>query len=140
MKELEKMLHEFENLIGSEDERDIRRKEEIAKWLEANNSGETQQKLSEMAHRQMDVVEKNLKEIEQEVMRDQMGNTIYKLIPWSYIAREYFHKTPGWLLQRVNGSAVRGKVYTLNEEQRRILSLALEDICNKIDSYRQTLI
>ena len=95
--------------------------------------------VSSMAHRQMDAVEISMKEIEQEVMRSQIDDVTYKLIPWSYIAREYFHKTPGWLQQRINGQPVRGKVYTLSTEQKATLSLALNDICNKIGSYRQAL-
>ena len=133
------MIQEFESLIGSTNEKDIQRKEEIARWIEEHKTSEVENMVSSMAHRQMDAVEISMKEIEQEVMRSQIDDVTYKLIPWSYIAREYFHKTPGWLQQRINGQPVRGKVYTLSTEQKATLSLALNDICNKIGSYRQAL-
>ena len=133
------MIQEFESLIGSTNEKDIQRKEEIARWIEEHKTSEVENMVSSMAHWQMDAVEISMKEIEQEVMRSQIDDVTYKLIPWSYIAREYFHKTPGWLQQRINGQPVRGKVYTLSTEQKATLSLALNDICNKIGSYRQAL-
>lgn len=139
MTETEIMIQEFESLIGSTNEKDIQRKEEIARWIEEHKTSEVENMVSSMAHRQMDAVEISMKEIEQEVMRSQIDDVTYKLIPWSYIAREYFHKTPGWLQQRINGQPVRGKVYTLSTEQKATLSLALNDICNKIGSYRQAL-
>ena len=74
--------------------------------------------------------------IKKEVLRAQMDDKAYKLIPWSYIAKEYFGKSVAWLTQRINGYPVRGKVYTLNEEQKATLNRALSEIGSYIGSYR----
>ena len=130
------LVEEFESLIGSDRPEDMARKEEIARQLKAMDSPEVRRLVSEMAHRQMDVVENNLNEIAQEVLRSQMDDTAYKLIPWSYIAKEYFGKSVSWLTQRINGYPVRGKVYTLNTEQKETLNRALKEIGTFIGSYR----
>lgn len=57
-----------------------------------------------------------------------------EIIPMSYIARKYFGKSAAWLLQRVNGYPVRGKVYTLKPEEVSTLNQALHDIGNTLGS------
>ena len=52
----------------------------------------------------------------------------------SYIAKHYFGKSSAWLSQRINGTLVRGKAYTLNDEQKRIFNNALQDISSRIGS------
>ena len=58
---------------------------------------------------------------------EQLGE-MKQALPLSYIARNYFKKSPSWLSQRINGTPVRGRVYTLNEEQKEIFHRALRDI------------
>ena len=117
-------------------ERAGERIDEIVKELEATDSPEQRQRVSEMLHRQQAATEENLMGIGRELMRGQIDDELYRLIPWSYIARTYFHKEPSWLHQRINGSPVRGRVYTLNEEQKQTLNRALADVGQKIGSYR----
>lgn len=130
------MIKEAERLMREQPEDASERIDEIVKELEATDSPEQRQMVSDMLHRQLDITEKNLMEIGHELMREQIDDELYKLIPWSYIARTYFHKEPSWLHQRINGSPVRGKVYTLNEEQKQTLNRALADVGQKIGSYR----
>ena len=130
------MIKEAERLMREQPEDASERIDEIVKELEATDSPEQRQMVSDMLHRQLAVTEKNLMEIGHELMREQIDDELYKLIPWSYIARTYFHKEPSWLHQRINGSPVRGKVYTLNEEQKQTLNRALADVGQKIGSYR----
>lgn len=130
------MIKEAERLMREQPEDASERIDEIVKELEATDSPEQRQMVSDMLHRQLAVTEKNLMEIGHELMREQIDDELYKLIPWSYIARTYFHKEPSWLHQRINGSPVRGKVYTLNEEQKQTLNRALADVGRKIGSYR----
>ena len=132
----EELIKEAERLIREQPEGASERIDEIVKELEATDSPEQQQMVSDMLHRQLAVTENNLMEIGRELMREQIDDELYRLIPWSYIARTYFHKEPSWLHQRINGSPVRGKVYTLNEEQKQTLNRALADIGRKIGSYR----
>ena len=88
-----------------------------------------------------------MKEIEQ-LMRDwliEIGDDIadikrqiseedYKLLPISYIAKNYFGKSSSWLYQRINGTNVRGRTYTLNVEQKKVFNSALKEIGEKIAS------
>ena len=57
-----------------------------------------------------------------------------EIVPISYIARNYFGKSTAWLQQRIYGYKVRGRVYTLSEQDRLIFNNAIQDICNKLGS------
>ncbi|RHJ48187.1 DUF5053 domain-containing protein [Bacteroides sp. AM10-21B] len=57
-----------------------------------------------------------------------------EIVPISYIARNYFGKSTAWLQQRIYGYKVRGRVYTLSEQDRLIFNNAIHDICNKLGS------
>lgn len=58
----------------------------------------------------------------------------YEILPISYIAKNYFNKSTAWLYQRINGTKVRGRVYTLNEKEKSIFNDALQDIAKQIGS------
>ena len=131
-------MSEYESLIGSDKPGDERRKEEIIKLLESTDSPEQRKMVDEMARRSMEQVGEELKEIEREVLRGKMDEKVYKLTPWGYIAKEYFGKSAAWLSQRINGTPVRGQVYTLNAEQKETLNRALSEVGALIGSYRFT--
>ncbi|MDR0939929.1 MAG: DUF5053 domain-containing protein [Mediterranea sp.] len=85
----------------------------------------------------MDRVEVGIAEVRSEIDRLRVKKQLedaYPLIPIGYIAENYFHKSRSWLSQRVNGSKVRGKVYTLNESEKAIFNDALRDIAHRIGS------
>ena len=107
-------MEEFKSLAGLSDTASESRKEELAGWLVEHKQGHEE-------------------EIDAFL---QINDKAYKLIPWSYIAKEYFGKSVSWLTQRINGYSVRGKVYTLNEEQKATLNRALSEIGKFIGSYR----
>ena len=46
-------------------------------------------------------------------LRSRIIDEDYRLLPMSYIAKNYFGKSSAWLSQRINGTLVRGKTYTL---------------------------
>ena len=81
-------------------------------------------------------VEQKLGEIEISVdnLRAQIARETYRLLPLSYIAEHYFGKSVAWLSQRLNGTLVRGRSYTLNEEQKKIFNDATQDISLRIGS------
>ena len=68
------MQKEFESLIGSNEEKDIRRKEDIAHWFEEHDSCEVRVAVKEMAYRQMSVAENSLCEIAQEMLKDKIDD------------------------------------------------------------------
>ncbi len=66
---------------------------------------------------------------------EQLGD-LKQALPLSYIAEHYFKKSASWLSQRINGTPVRGRVYTLNREQKDIFNRALREIGEMIRTYR----
>lgn len=57
-----------------------------------------------------------------------------EIIPIAYIAKKYFGKSTSWLSQRINGSKVSGRVYTLNKKDMETFNFALRDISEKLGS------
>lgn len=81
-----------------------------------------------------DELEKEIKELDDKLtIRVQLKKSI-ELLPMSYIAKQYFGKSASWLYQRINGNKVRGKVYTLSENEISIFNKALNDIARQISS------
>lgn len=61
---------------------------------------------------------------------------ITDIISVSYIAKEYFNKTPQWFYQRLNENTINGKPAQFTEEEINTLNAALKDISKKIGSIR----
>ena len=80
---------------------------------------------------------RNLQRIDGEILsiKAQLGE-YYEVLPLSYIAKTFFGKSPAWLYQRINGIPVRGRVYSLNEEQKRIFNTAMEQLAKFYGSFR----
>lgn len=131
MKEIMKAFEELKSL-GSQNET---RKEELIKFIESHKEGH-EEEIEKMMDQWLSEMEADNEDIKQQVLRAQMDELTYKLIPWSYIAKEYFGKSLSWLTQRVNGYNVRGHIYTLNEEQKQTLNRALKEVGTRIGSYR----
>lgn len=132
---LNTVLEELKQLTGLDDDVSEARKKELTEWLEANKAGNEQQ-IDKFMDEWLNEMETDVEDIKQQALRQQLTDEAYKLIPWSYIARQYFGKSLSWLTQRVNGYTVRGRVYTLNEEQKQTLNRALTEIGATIGSYR----
>lgn len=81
-----------------------------------------------------DELKKEIKELDDKLtIRVQLKKSI-ELLPMSYIAKQYFGKSASWLYQRINGNKVRGKVYTLSENEISIFNKALNDIARQISA------
>lgn len=127
----EELLKEYASLSGNEDAASEARKKEILEWLKTHESDDVRATAKEFVNEQFDKMEQEVT-----VLRSKISDDDYKLLPMSYIARTYFGKSAAWLSQRINGTLVRGKVYTLNAEQKRIFNDALRDISSRIGSLR----
>ena len=55
-------------------------------------------------------------------------------ISFSYIAKKYFGKSRGWLMQKVNGNMVNGKRATFTEDERKQFRAALQDISEQLSN------
>lgn len=123
------LLKEYASLAGKEDEKSETRKTEILNYikLHADDSDREESKA---------FINQKMEQLQSEVLtlRDQLAEDDYKLLPLRYIAQKYFGKSAAWLSQRLNGSEVRGHVYTLNAEQKSIFNRAVQEIGQRISS------
>ena len=71
--------------------------------------------------------------VEALTVKEKLGEAA-RLLPLSYIAREYFGKTRSWLSHKMNGNVINGKPCTFSEEELATLRFALQDISRKIGS------
>lgn len=128
-------MEELKALAGATDQKSLDRRNELTEWLLTNKNGH-EAMIDEFMESWLSEMEADVTDIKQEALRQTIDQDCYKLIPWSYIAKTYFGKSAAWLSQRINGTQVRGQIYTLNAEQKEILNRALSEIGQKIGSFR----
>ena len=116
--------------MSKEDVQSEARRMVIALWIRENKTEEVEKAFRAFMNEGLTEIE-----IEIEDIRRQFDDEDYKLLPLAYIAKHYFGKSHAWLSQRINGTKVRGQVYTLNNEQKEIFNKALQDISKKIGSF-----
>ena len=133
MEKTKQLLEELKALMKKDDEESAARRDEISAWLKNHRSPEVEEAYKEF-------MEEGLAEIASEVydIRRQIDDEDYRLLPISYIAKKYFGKSHAWLSQRINGTKVRGKSYTLNTEQKEVFNKAMQDLSNFYGSFRLT--
>lgn len=76
-------------------------------------------------------LDKAIAEGNEMIARAKLGN-VPEAISFSYIARKYFGKSRGWLMQKVNGNMVNGKQAAFTEEERKQFRAALQDISRQL--------
>lgn len=134
--EIKAKLDEYKSLMGNSDAASEKRKNELIEWLQVNQSADLKGIGGQWSEDVLAEIKGEISGIKEKAVRCQMDKKTFKLIPWSFIAEEYFGKSAAWLSQRINGTPVRGKVYTLNDEQKATLNRALAEIGKFIGSYR----
>ena len=112
--EFEKLLDEFGN-TGNLTDKERKQMQEIftKHW--------------EMTKTKVDAV------LKRHSVKEQLQNNS-EIIPFAYIAREYFKKSRTWLYQRVNGSVVNGKPCQFKDDEVTIFNNALRDVGQRIGS------
>ena len=123
------LLKEYASLAGKEDEKSEARKIEILNYIKLNADDSDREEAK-------DFISQKMEQLQSEVLtlREQLAEEDYKLLPLRYIAQEYFGKSAAWLSQRLNGSEVRGHIYTLNSEQKDIFNRAVKEIGQRISA------
>lgn len=107
------LLKEYASLAGREDAKSEARKAEILSYIKTHANDADREEAKAFIGQKMEQIKDNV-----EVLRKQIETEDYKLLPLRYIAEVYFGKSAAWLSQRLNGSEVRGHVYTLSTEQK----------------------
>ena len=130
MEKVDKLLAELKELMGKEDEKSEVRRMEIAQWVKERRCPEVEAAWNKFMDEGLAAIETSVG-----IIRKQIENG-YEIIPMSYVARHYFGKSQSWLAQRINGYEVRGKVYTLNEEQKATFNAAMQDLARQFGSIR----
>lgn len=78
-----------------------------------------------------DALRQALKDADGMIARHMLGN-VPEVISFSYIAKKYFGKSRGWLMQKVNGNIVNGKQASFTEDERNQFRAALQDISKQL--------
>lgn len=123
------LLKEYASLAGKEDEKSETRKTEILNYIKLHTDDSDREEAKAFINQKMEQLQSEVL-----TLRDQLAEDDYKLLPLRYIAQKYFGKSAAWLSQRLNGSEVRGHVYTLNAEQKSIFNRAVQEIGQRISS------
>lgn len=76
---------------------------------------------------------KAMDEVDKQLFRARLGD-VPEAISFSYIAKKYFGKSRGWLMQKVNGNTVNGKQATFTEDERKQFRAALQDISKQLSA------
>lgn len=128
MNEKELKLEELKSCIGKTDKESRKRFNELVAYFQADNSEDSKLMLENL-------LKEGLAEVGQEIeiLKNQIED-VYDILPLSYIAKHYFNKSRAWLYQRLNGYPVKGKTYSLNEEEKRIFNAAMQDLSARIGS------
>lgn len=131
MEEAKRLIEELKGLIGKTDEASVARMDEISLWFRDHHTPENVALMQEFLDAGVAAVGAEVADI-----RHQIEDEQYRLLPISYIAKKYFGKSHAWLSQRINGTKVRGHVYTLNAEQKEIFNNAMQDLSQFYGSFR----
>ena len=123
------LLKEYASLAGKEDEKSETRRTEILNYIKLHADDSDREEAKAFINQKMEQLQSEVL-----TLRDQLAEDDYKLLPLRYIAQKYFGKSAAWLSQRLNGSEVRGHVYTLNAEQKSIFNRAVQEIGQRISS------
>ncbi|MCL2328397.1 MAG: DUF5053 domain-containing protein [Bacteroidetes bacterium] len=78
----------------------------------------------------------SIKETNAKVEENILKNRLEEVLPAisvSYLAKQYFRKTPQWFYQRLNRNTVNGKSAKFTTNELKTLATALTDISNKIN-------
>lgn len=130
------LLKEYRSLALKKDEASQRRRLEILDYVKGHSDDFSHAEMKSALDSWFNDIKAKYTDIQERALREQMSDEMYKLLPMKYIANHYFSKSVSWLSQRLNGTKVRGKSYSLNEEQKSIFNNAMADLSKKFGSFR----
>lgn len=132
---MEELLKELRLMNSLDDAASTEKMKEIAAKYKTEEEREV---IKKFLSGTLDEIGEGIDELEAKL--DRMANIkqqvkgISEIISLKYIAEHYFGKSTAWLSQRINGCPVRGKIYTLKEEELATLNYAINDIGKKLGS------
>ncbi len=81
----------------------------------------------------VDGMDAALAQADEMIARTKLGE-VPEAVSFSYIAKKYFGKSRGWLMQKINGNLVNGKPASFTATERIQFRQALLDISNKLSA------
>ena len=81
---------------------------------------------------------KIIEDADEMIFRAKLGD-LPDALSFSYIAKKYFGKSRGWLMQKVNGNKVNGKIAAFTDEERLMFRKALQDLSEKMSAVAMNL-
>ena len=132
------LIAELRTLAPKTDMHSLERANEIVEWFKNHPEDKEagQVFLEYMNTHGVDDMELGVRNMRRQIIAEQLEGDMKRILPMSYIAQHYFNKSRGWLSQRINGTPVKGRVYTLNSEQKETFNRALQDLGEMIGSFR----
>ncbi len=73
----------------------------------------------------------SIKEADELAVREKLAEVL-PIVSVSYLAKNYFKKTPQWFYHRLNGNIVNGKKAVFSASELEKLAGALDEIANKL--------
>ena len=83
-------------------------------------------------------MQKIIEDADEMIFRAKLGD-LPDALSFSYIAKKYFGKSRGWLMQKVNGNKVNGKNAVFTDEERLMFRKALQDLSEKMSAVAMNL-
>lgn len=130
------LLEEYKALAGRSDDRSEKRKAEILQYAQEHSAEFPHDEIVASFNDWVKNVSAKVENVKQRILREEISDEMYKLLPMKYIATHYFGRSVSWLSQRLNGTKVRGKSYSLNEEQKATFNAAMQDLSKQFGSFR----
>ena len=81
---------------------------------------------------------KVIEEADEMIFRAKLGD-LPEALSFSYIAKKYFGRSRGWLMQKVNGNRVNGKTAIFTDEERLMFRKALQDLSEKMSAVAMSI-
>ncbi len=121
--EIKKLKEKYQN---TENEKDISKIRTEMRELFKDNPDEFAESMVECM--------KESNQIADELILKQKLEEVLPIISVSYLAKNYFKKTPQWFYQRLNGNSVNGKEAHFTHNELETLSVALKEIGQKLST------
>jgi hypothetical protein len=77
---------------------------------------------------------KEIEDIKQTISIRDVLAPVLPVISVSYLAKNYFRKTPQWFYQRMNGNRINGKSARFTVKEIETLNFAIRDISKKLST------
>ena len=121
------------------DENDTRYQEKFLYIKENYTTSEDAEAIADFMLSRFDSLNNKVEEFKKQLSIQEQFEQVKDIVSVSYIAKNYFGKSAAWLQQRIYGYKVRGKVYSLSNEDVNTFNHALQDISKRIGSLQISL-